>query len=608
MAARHAVAPPSGPPGRRTCWLRACGWVVLALLLSFDAVVAGAAPEPKRVLLIHSFGRDYAPHGQVASAFRLDLATRLPGPVIFLEATLDAGRSLDAADEAAFATYLHTRYSQPVSDLIVTIGAPAATFALSHRDAFNPGTPIVMAGLDRRVAPPLDAMQPSDALVTTKIEVGRYFENVLQLRPDTHRIAVVLGSSMLERYWRQEFEQASRPYAGRVQFDWYDGLSLEQMKARIAALPPDSAVMYAMLVIDGAGIPQERLDALGKLLTVAQVPTFSVFGNEIGRGVVGGPYASEAQAGQLAADAALVRLAGTRPAEPTVAEIGLSPPAYDWRELARWNIEESRLPPGSDVRYRMPSAWVQYRTELLVIALVMLAQALLIASLLFQRARRRSAEREARTLGGRLITAHEDEGRRLARELHDDVTQRLAGLSIEAATLDRHADPAARAAAVRTMGTELANLSRDVHALSYRLHPSVIDDLGLEEALRIECGRHARRGAAAVEFSVEPGIATLRGEAALCLFRVAQEALRNAMRHAQAERIEVRLRPERGGVELGIRDDGIGFDASASRERASLGLASMRERVALLGGRVRIRSRRGQGTEVTAWVPSGAGA
>jgi len=107
---------------------------------------------------------------------------------------------------------------------------------------------------------------------------------------------------------------------------------------------------------------------------------------------------------------------------------------------------------------------------------------------------------------------------------------------------------------------------------------------------------------------VEPGIGVIRGEAALCLFRVAQEALRNALRHAQARRIDVRLRPERGGVEVSVRDDGCGFDAPASRARASLGLASMRERVALLGGRVQIRSRRGQGTEVTAWVPSEAAA
>ena len=214
------------------------------------------------------------------------------------------------------------------------------------------------------------------------------------------------------------------------------------------------------------------------------------------------------------------------------------------------------------------------------------------------------AEREAHTLGGRLITAYEDEGRRLARELHDDITQRLAGVAMETATLGRIAEPVARAAAEQAIGGELAALSRDVHALSYRLHPSVIDDLGLAEALRSECERAARRGAIEVGFDGDAANGTERGERALCLFRVAQEALRNAMRHAQAKQVRVRLQHEAGGTAVSVVDDGIGFDAAAQRERASLGLASMHERVALLGGRLDIRSRRGEGTSVHAWLPA----
>jgi signal transduction histidine kinase len=224
------------------------------------------------------------------------------------------------------------------------------------------------------------------------------------------------------------------------------------------------------------------------------------------------------------------------------------------------------------------------------------------------RARRRRAESEARMLGGRLITAHEDEGRRLARELHDDITQRLAGLSIEAATLGRRSAPAERAAAEQAISSELASLSRDVHALSYRLHPTVVEDLGLGEALRIECDRTARRGSVAVAFDSDAGGAALKGEPALCLFRVAQEALRNAVRHAQPRRIEVALRAEDGGTALQVADDGRGFDPALRRERVSLGLESMRERVVLLGGRLQIHSRPGQGTQISAWLPAGAAA
>jgi len=283
--------------------------------------------------------------------------------------------------------------------------------------------------------------------------------------------------------------------------------------------------------------------------------------------------------------------------------IGMDTVAYDARELRRWHIDKARLLPGGELRFQPVSPWVQYRAAILATTAVLLAQTGLIAALLLQRARRQRAEREARSLGGRLITAYEDEGRRLGRELHDDVTQRLAGLSMETAALGRLEDPAARRAAEQGIGTELAHLSRDVHALAYRLHPSVLDDLGLEEALRVECERASRRGAVPVVFEGAPGADAVRGPLALSLFRVAQEALRNALSHAQAQRIGVGLRLDAGGAELRVVDDGRGFDPQAGRVRASLGLASMRERMALLGGRLDVRSRPGEGASVIAWAP-----
>jgi two-component system sensor histidine kinase UhpB len=132
----------------------------------------------------------------------------------------------------------------------------------------------------------------------------------------------------------------------------------------------------------------------------------------------------------------------------------------------------------------------------------------------------------------------------------------------------------------------------------------VVEDLGLGEALRVECERTARRGQVAVDFEDDADAGRARGDRALCLFRVAQEGLRNAVRHGKPQHVRVELRAADGGTSVSVVDDGCGFDPSAPRERASLGLASMRERVALLGGRIEIESRRGQGTRVTAWVPA----
>jgi signal transduction histidine kinase len=149
-------------------------------------------------------------------------------------------------------------------------------------------------------------------------------------------------------------------------------------------------------------------------------------------------------------------------------------------------------------------------------------------------------------------------------------------------------------------------LSEDVHALSYQLHPSVVEDLGLADALRGECERFSRREAITTDVQVAALPDALPRDTAICLYRVAQEALRNVVRHAQAGAVVVSLASVRGGLQLAVRDDGIGFDPSirhSHNHSHSLGHASMRERTRLLGGSVEIQSTRGGGTTVVAWVP-----
>jgi PAS domain S-box-containing protein len=210
------------------------------------------------------------------------------------------------------------------------------------------------------------------------------------------------------------------------------------------------------------------------------------------------------------------------------------------------------------------------------------------------------SHREIQQLAGSLLTAHEDERKHLARELHDDLTQRLARLAIDAGRMERAADAPE---GMRPLREDLVRLSEDVHALSYRLHPSVLDDLGLVEALKAECDRVARRGELRVDVEASAVPAALPAEASLCLFRVAQEALNNATRHAHASAVTVLLSPRDRGLQLAVSDNGSGFDPKRSRERASLGLASMRERVRLLHGELDIESTSGSGTTVIAWVP-----
>jgi signal transduction histidine kinase len=156
---------------------------------------------------------------------------------------------------------------------------------------------------------------------------------------------------------------------------------------------------------------------------------------------------------------------------------------------------------------------------------------------------------------------------------------------------------------MRTVREGLIRLSEDIHSLAYRLHPSVLEELGLAEALRTECERRGRRGGIDVTLDLDPVPAALGKDATLCLYRVAQEALNNVARHARAQTASVTLRQVDGGLLLAIRDDGAGFDPDEPRGRGSLGLVSMRERLRLVNGTLDVESAPGHGTAVVAWVP-----
>ena len=146
-------------------------------------------------------------------------------------------------------------------------------------------------------------------------------------------------------------------------------------------------------------------------------------------------------------------------------------------------------------------------------------------------------------------------------------------------------------------------MSEDIHALAYQLHPSVLEELGLAEALRAECERRGRQSSIGLSVTVEPLPSSVGRDEALCVFRVAQEALGNVVRHADARTASVLLRKVDEGLLLAVSDDGVGFDPAAPRQERSLGLESMRERVALVNGTLDIESAPGQGTAVVAWVP-----
>jgi signal transduction histidine kinase/ligand-binding sensor domain-containing protein len=208
-------------------------------------------------------------------------------------------------------------------------------------------------------------------------------------------------------------------------------------------------------------------------------------------------------------------------------------------------------------------------------------------------------------LAGQLITVQEEERRRIARELHDNVNQQLAVLSISLSRLKRRLPLEAAEAQqeVAHLQQQTFALFEEIRHLSHDLHPGVLQHAGLVAALEAHCAEVRSQHAIEVTFSAAAGLEAIPQDIALCLYRVAQEALRNIAVHAGARQARVALRPTADGLELTIADDGQGFDLTEARRRGGLGLISLDERVRLAGGSLRINTQPQRGTELRVQVP-----
>lgn len=216
----------------------------------------------------------------------------------------------------------------------------------------------------------------------------------------------------------------------------------------------------------------------------------------------------------------------------------------------------------------------------------------------------RENEQKLRSLAASLFTAHEDERRTLARELHDDVTQWLAHFSIELGRLaSSFSERTHERERLQVLQRQAQNVSSEVRRLSHGLHPSVITDFGLSIALEEFCEEFEKSRGIQVHFDGLSDDARLKGMVATCLYRVAQESLRNAAMHGHATEIFVDLRTAADEVQLVVKDNGVGFTADPFQNRTGLGVVSMRERVGLLNGTLSITSQPGQGCQVSATVP-----
>jgi signal transduction histidine kinase len=226
-----------------------------------------------------------------------------------------------------------------------------------------------------------------------------------------------------------------------------------------------------------------------------------------------------------------------------------------------------------------------------------------------QRELRQSRE-DLQALAGQLLTAQEADRRRISRDLHDDVNQRLAMLSMDLRRLEKEPfhDPEDLRASFRDISERLTAISDDVRQMAYRFHPSILDDLGLVKAVRRLVDEFAARTGLRCSYVHKDPVTVLPAEIGICIYRIVQESLSNVARHADASHVEVELICDDDVVSLSVRDDGKEFDGVPSADTGHLGLLSMKERVRLAKGEFQVASRPGQGTHIRVDVPLHGGA
>ena len=705
-------------------------WVsVIAILLCIASEPTVAAESDAKSVLIFFHVpepvKDPAYVDQIESLVR----ARVRGPVNFYVEYMDATRAEDKDYQRNLTDSLRDTYGGRKLDLVMLSGYPTLDLVLRHRSELFRGVPIVYFSMETRNI--VGRTWPGITGVTETQDVKAVIDLALRLDPDTSTVAIITGKSEIETFWLVQLHSELLHYQNKVkEIDLVD-LPTDQILQRAEQLPPKTIVFFELE-------PRESIQpAIGVRDVLAQIgqryPTYCIFPYAcVGHGAVAGIESSgRDEVITLAATIAARIFSGETVDNIPVVHPSGTQTLADWRQLRRWHIPESALPPGSVILYREPTFWERDRKYIIAALILIVTETLLIAGLLWQRARKRKAEAVLREsekrfrvmtdttpslvwmcdakgritylnerrlaftgpdpnagygdtwsayihpddvknvldtvaqalkarqpfskeyrlrrsdgvyrwmfdlasprvngdgsfagfigsaidvtdqklaqqalekVSGQLIEAQEKERSRIARELHDDICQRLALLSMELEQADRasHQSPGEVGKNLEEIRTHCSEIAGDVQSLSHQLHSSKLEYLGAAAAIRGFCHEFSKQHEVSIDFTEIDVPRHLPKDISLCLFRVTQEALHNAVKYSGVSEFAVELTATADEIQLIVRDEGKGFDIEEARTTRGLGLVSMQERVHLVHGSLGVESEPGTGTSVLAVVP-----
>lgn len=833
--------------------------MTLALLCFFSVAALSSSAQLKqtrRVLIISDLGVVSSPgFAEIDQAIFSGLQ-KSPYQIELYDESLQLTFFPDEDSQRAFHDSLIRKYSGRKPDVIIVAGSESLRLIAKSQEAFIRETPVIFCAVLGDVPDQSTAGGLHITGVMSRLQPEQTLKAALELLPGTQHVVVVGGAGKFDEVWEHVAKQAFQGYQSKLDFTYLTNLTMPVLLERLRSLPANTIVYNTSIAEDAAG---NRFigsaQSVPLVAGAANAPVFVMDDIDLRAGTVGGALVNWADAGRLAGDMAVRVLNGQRPEDIPI-EISKNEYIFDWAALKRWHLKESQLPPGSIVLNRQPTFWDEYKAYAIVAILVLLAQAVAIIALLWQRAQKRKTQAELRRseekfsrafhrsplalslsrlddsrlvevndtfeistgwkrhqavgrttldlgiwvdasqrstfleriraqnavrnmevlfrrkdgevrtglisselidvngepcilsliaditeakhaelarresedrfqlvanaapvmiwmsgpdklcnyfnqrwleftgrafeqelgngwaegvhpddliaciktytesfnrrdpfemqyrlrrddgeyrwvldrgvprfnsdnsfagyigtcaditekrlvqealsdIGRKLIEAQEEERAWIARELHDDINQRIAVMAVELEQWDQHlcdSGPDGREH-IQRVRERLLDLGKDVQSLSHRLHSSKLELLGLVAAARSFCREFSEQHKVEVEFSQRDVPRNLPKETSLCLYRVLQEALQNALKHSGVRRFRVDMRGSSEEIQMEISDQGVGFAEHDTVNRDGLGLISMRERLQMVKGEFSIKTEPGRGTTVQALVP-----
>jgi len=357
------------------------GLTALLLLLLVSSVAA--QPKTERVVILTAYDPSYPAFSIVNQNILTTIRNGSTGRTEFYFEYQENSRISNSKYEKEMVSYLQRKYEGENIALVIALGGTALRFLLDHESELFKNVPKTYYFHDEP-AGTAGRLWPNVTGVWARLEVDKTLDTALSLHPDTESVVVVSGSSSEDKSLREHAQAVFRKYEGRLRFTYLDDVTIDELKSKLAALPPKTVVIYIGFFLDKKGNSYTGPEALSICAPTANAPIYGIAETYLGAGIVGGNLLDFEALGKAIGNVGLRLKAGEKPGNippqtvPTVA-------MFDWRQLQRWQLDQRKLPANSVVRFERPTFWAQYKWYIIAAIVGFTIQTLLIIGLLIMR-------------------------------------------------------------------------------------------------------------------------------------------------------------------------------------------------------------------------------